>query len=178
MVSRYPDHRSHRELSMNDAHAGGCVCGAVRYRAYGRPILGTVCHCTHCQRRLASAFAVLVTFPEQSVEVTQGVLAECEHRSDESGRWLKMKFCPKCGTTVYHAAEVRPGARTIAGGTFDDPTWFTINRHIWVKSKLPWIIIPSSVETFDQGFVASKLPSATAQISVALNDKPALGTIR
>ena len=139
---------------MSEVHAGSCACGAVRYRVTGRPIVGAVCHCTFCQRRLASAFAVLATFPEESVEITQGELKECEHRSDASGRWLRMNFCPKCGTTVYHTAEVRPRARTIAGGTFDDPNWFTINRHIWVKSKLPWVTIPAGVEVHDQGFVA------------------------
>ncbi|MGQ0545305.1 MAG: GFA family protein [Betaproteobacteria bacterium] len=86
-------------------HAGGCACGAVRYRVHGKPMLGTVCHCKFCRRRLASGFALLATFPEQAVEVTQGQLAECTHRSDESGRWLRMSFCPKCGTTIYHVSE-------------------------------------------------------------------------
>jgi hypothetical protein len=44
--------------------------------------------------------------------------------------------------------------RTIAAGTFDDPTWFTIDRHIWVQSKLPWVSIPENVATYAQGFVA------------------------
>ena len=35
---------------------GGCVCGAVRYRVQGNPVVGTVCHCKFCQKRLASAF--------------------------------------------------------------------------------------------------------------------------
>jgi hypothetical protein len=140
---------------MSDIHAGGCACGAVRYHVHGEPLFATVCHCTSCQRRLASAFAVLVTFPEEAVEISQGSLAEWEHRSDETGRRLRMRFCERCGTTVYHTAEVRPGARTIAGGTFDDTSWFTITRHIWVRSKLPWVTIPSDVEAFEQGFPRS-----------------------
>jgi len=136
---------------MADVHAGGCACGAVRYQVHGQPLFGTICHCRFCQRRLASAFAVLVTFPTQAVEVVQGELAQCLHHSDESGRWLEMNFCPACGTTVYHTAEIRPEARTIAGGTFDDPGWFTITRHIWVKSKLPWVTVPADVESFEQG---------------------------
>lgn len=139
---------------MNDVHAGGCACGAVRYRAHGAPVLGSVCHCTFCQRRLAGGFAVLVTFAQDAVELTQGDLVECEHRSDASGRWLKMNFCPQCGTTIYHTAEIRPGVRTIGGGTFDDPTWFTVSRHVWVRSKLPWVTIPAGVDAFEQGFVA------------------------
>ena len=140
---------------MTDTHTGGCVCGTVRYRVHGQPTLGTVCHCTYCQRRLASAFAVMASFPEQAVEITHGQLVECEHRSDVSGRWLRMAFCGKCGTTICHTAEIRPGIRTIAAGTFDDPRWFRIDRHIWVQSKLPWVTIPDGVATYQQGFVVA-----------------------
>jgi hypothetical protein len=144
---------------MNDVHQGRCISGAVRYRTTGKPFFGTVCHCTFCQRRLAGAFAVLVSFHETAVEVTQGRLSEYEHRSDVSGRWLRIQFCPKCGTTVSHTAEFRPAARTVTGGTFDDPDWFTVNRHIWVKSKRPWATIPPGVEVYAEGYSASSPPS-------------------
>lgn len=139
---------------MTDIHLGGCACGFVRYRVQGRPVVGTVCHCLFCQRRLASAFAVLASFEEDAIEILQGELSEVEHRSDESGRWLRMSFCAKCGTTISHRAELRPGMRTIAAGTFDDPNWFSINRHIWIRSKLPWVAIPEGVATYAQGYVA------------------------
>ena len=90
-------------------HTGGCVCGALRYKTIGQPAVATICHCRFCQKRLASAFAVLATFPSESVEFTQGQPIECEHRSDESGRWLRMQFCARCGTTVAHTAQLRPG---------------------------------------------------------------------
>jgi hypothetical protein len=41
--------------------------------------------------------------------------------------------------------------RAVAAGTFDDPTWFRIDRHIWTQSKLPWVVIPEGVETYPQG---------------------------
>lgn len=138
---------------MTNTHLGGCACGAIRYRVQGNPVLGTVCHCRFCQKRLASAFAVLASFKEDDVETLQGAPSEVDFRSDESGRWLRMSFCPKCGTTISHTAEIRPGMRTIAGGTFDDPTWFRIDRHIWVQSKLPWVAIPPDVVAYAQGFV-------------------------
>jgi hypothetical protein len=144
---------------MTQTHSGRCACGAVHYRVQGQPVVSTVCHCTYCQRRLASAFAILVTFAQESVEITQGQLAECEHRSDAIGRCLKVQFCATCGTTISHTAEVRPGMRSIAGGTFDDPDWFSIDRHIWVQSKRPWVVIPAGMAAYQQGFVAGA-PSA------------------
>jgi hypothetical protein len=138
---------------MDEKHLGGCVCGAVRYQVIGNPVVATVCHCKFCQKRLASAFAVLASFKEEAVELLHGEVREVENHSDESGRWLRMNFCPKCGTTVFHTAELRPGIRTVAAGTFDDPTWFNIDRHIWVRSKLPWVTIPDGVATYVQGYL-------------------------
>jgi hypothetical protein len=147
---------------MDEIHTGGCACGAVRYRVHGKPAFGVVCHCTFCQRRLASAFAIIAVFDEKAVEFTQGKLAECEHRSDVSGRWLKMNFCPACGTTVSHTAEIRPGMRSIAAGTFDDLSWFTIDRHIWVQSKQPWVSIPNGVATYPQAYTPGAGASSKA----------------
>lgn len=140
---------------MDDVHEGGCACGAVRYRVRGQPVVGLVCHCTFCQRRLASAFAVVAYFNEQDVEITQGQLTRYEHRSDESDRWLRMEFCPVCGTTIGHTAEARSGLRGVAGGTFDDPDWFKIERHVWVQSARPWVSIPSDVTVYRKGSVGS-----------------------
>ncbi len=146
---------------MTETHSGGCACGAVRYRVHGKPLFTTVCHCRFCQRRLASAFAVIASFDEKSVEIIQGELAECEHRSDESGRWLRMSFCPRCATTISHTAEVRPGLRSIAAGTFDDSNWFAIDRHIWTQSKQPWVTIPPGVTSFLQGAPLGAVPRST-----------------
>jgi hypothetical protein len=143
---------------MEETHSGGCVCGAVRYRVVGKPTAGTVCHCKCCQRRLASAFAVIASFEEKNLAITQGELVECEHRSDASGRWLKTNFCPKCGTTIYHTAELRPGIKSIAAGTFDEPDWFAIDRHIWVQSKRPWVTIPPGCATYPRGFTPNARP--------------------
>lgn len=138
---------------MDEHHTGGCACGAVRYRVCGKPAFGVVCHCRFCQRRLASAFAVLASFPERDVEITQGRTAVVEHGSDESRRWLRMEFCPACGTTVTHTAELRPGMRTVAAGTFDEQGWFPIDRHIWTRSKLSWVAIPEGVPAFEKAYV-------------------------
>jgi hypothetical protein len=147
-------------MTETETHEGGCVCGAVRYRVRGTPAIASVCHCVFCRRRSGSAFAVVTYFDAKDVEFLQGELAEYEHRSDESGRWLRMNFCPKCGTTVSHTVEARPGMRGIAGGTLDDPDWFAIERHIWTRSKRPWVAIPAGVTTYPQGAIGAPAPGA------------------
>jgi hypothetical protein len=133
---------------MSEIHEGGCACGAVRYRVKNAPFRTGVCHCTFCQRRTGSAFGIGVYFKQEDVEITHGTLTMHEHISDESRRWLRMEFCPTCGTTVTWTAELGPGARAIAGGTFDDPSWLKIERHAWLRSGRAWVIVPPGVDTF------------------------------
>lgn len=146
---------------MDQMHEGGCICGAVRYRARGSPAVSMVCHCRFCQRRLGSAFATIAYFNEENVELAQGQVSEYEHRSDESGRWLRMQFCPRCGTTVTHAAEVRPGMKAVAIGTLDDPDALGIERHIWVRSKRPWVSIPAETAVFPKGSTGAAVSKPT-----------------
>ena len=136
---------------MSDLHEGGCLCGAVRYRTKGAPVRAQICHCAFCQRRTGSAFAEPIIFNDPDVEITGGPLTTYEHRSDESHRWLRLQFCPRCGTTVTWTAERIPGRRAIAGGTFDDPNWLKIERHIWTRSAQRWIDFPADVELFEKG---------------------------
>lgn len=136
---------------MNALHEGRCACGSVRYQVRGDPEICQVCHCRFCQRRLGTAFGTVAYFKDDNVTIRQGQLSECEHRSDESGRWLRMQFCPRCGTTVSHTTEIRPGLRAIAVGTLDDPEWPQIQRHIWVQSRRAWVSIPPGMTVFQQG---------------------------
>jgi hypothetical protein len=74
------------------------------------------------------------------------MLNSYEYRSDASQRWLKTEFCSTCGTTVTWTAELLPGTRVLAGGTFDDPNWFHIACHIWTRSAQHWVVFPADVE--------------------------------
>ena len=136
---------------MTHFHEGGCVCGAVRYRVKAQPQAGLVCHCAWCQRRSGSAFAFVAYFSEAQVEFLRGRMTRYEHRSDETGRWLRIEFCPVCGTPVTHTTELRPGLRGISAGTLDDKDWFRIDRHIWSRSARPWVSIPEGVEVYEKG---------------------------
>lgn len=131
-------------------HEGGCNCGAVRFRVKGAPQRASVCHCKFCQRRTGSAFGVGVYFLKDDFELLKGELRRYEHRSDETGRWLRTEFCAKCGSTVTWTLEVSPAWRGVAGGCFDDTSWLKIERHGWTRSKHPWVVIPPGVETFEK----------------------------
>jgi hypothetical protein len=141
---------------MAKSREGGCVCGAVRYRLKADPQVGLVCHCTWCQKRTGSAFAPIAYFNEADVEFLQGKMTTYEHRSDETGRWLRIEFCPVCGTPVTHIAELRSGLRGISAGTMEDPDSFRIDRHIWTRSARPWVAIPEGVAVYEKGALGAK----------------------
>jgi hypothetical protein len=134
---------------MAEAHEGGCLCGAVRYQATGQPMRATVCHCTFCQRITGSAFGVWVTYRKEQVALV-GEYTTHEHRSDESGRWIKMEYCPRCGTSIGATFERSAELRSQLAGTFDDPSWISITRHIWTRSARPWVPIPEGVPRFEK----------------------------
>ena len=68
------------------------------------------------------------------MESTGDGLTKYEQLSDESNLWLRLHFCNRCATTVMLTLEKFPDVRIITGGTFDDPNWFKIDRHVWTRS--------------------------------------------
>jgi hypothetical protein len=128
---------------------GGCLCGRVRFEASGRPARTVVCHCTFCQRCTGSAFALWPTYPQADVKIS-GTLAVYEQRSDESGRWIRIHFCPRCGTSVASTWEADPGEIALPGGTFDDTGWIAVDRHVWTRSKQHWFALPPGAVSFEK----------------------------
>jgi hypothetical protein len=134
---------------MAGAREGGCLCGAVRYRAHGSPSRTVVCHCRFCQRCTGSAFAVWPTYGLDEVAIL-GALSMYEHRSDESGRWIRLYFCPECGTTLTSTFEKGADEIAILGGTFDDTSWIGVDRHVWTRSKQHWVALPQDATRFEK----------------------------
>jgi hypothetical protein len=134
---------------MDSFREGGCLCGAVRYRARGNPSRTVVCHCRFCQRCTGSAFALWPTFSERDVDLV-GATSSYEHRSGESGRWIRLNFCARCGTTVTSTFEKGPGELAILGGTFDETGWIGVDRQVWTRSKQHWVPLPAGVASFER----------------------------
>lgn len=128
---------------------GGCLCGAVRFRLQGAPSRTVACHCKFCQRCTGSAFAVWPTFRAAQVDLN-GELPQYEHRSDESGRWIRLHFCPRCGTTVASSFEKGPGEIALLAGAFDDTAWINVDRHVWTRSRQRWFSLPPGAVTFEK----------------------------
>ncbi len=141
---------------MSTAHAGGCVCGAVRFTATGEPLRVTICHCCWCQRRTGTAFGTEVVFNRGQVAVTGEEIGTYRHVSDESGRWLDIAFCRKCGGNLGFTLEAAPEFRTLPAGAFDDPAWIRPDnvsfRHVFLRSRRSWSELSPVVEQYERHF--------------------------
>jgi hypothetical protein len=135
---------------------GGCVCGSIRFRTTGEPLRVTICHCKWCQRRTGTAFGTEVVFDSGQIEIIGQEITRYRHVSDESGRWLDIQFCRRCGSNLGFTLEAAPGLRTLPAGTFDDPDWIRAERcnfrHVYLRSRREWSDLSPFVEAYEHHF--------------------------
>jgi len=141
---------------MTDQLAGGCACGAVRYRLGSAPMFVHCCHCRDCQRQTGSAFVLNALIEADRVEVQSGDPQPFAMPTD-SGQPHHIFRCPACGTAVWSEYGGRKVLRFVRVGTLDDPTALTPDVHIYVRSKLPWVALPEGVPAFEAYYDSKKL---------------------
>ena len=111
---------------------GGCLCGAVRFKAEGEPVNVRICHCRNCQKAMGSPFFARALFNQNALTV-EGDTAR--YASSEA---LDRVFCKICGTRLFSWR--RNG--TVAGvalAVSDDRNAFAPAEHIWVSEKMDWV---------------------------------------
>jgi hypothetical protein len=109
---------------------GGCLCGAVRYRARGPALRVNHCHCAMCRRTTGAVAATWATVALDGFALAAGKPAEYR-ASPKATR----AFCATCGSTQFWK---RDGADTIdiAVGTLDAPGDLAATRHDFVEERL------------------------------------------
>lgn len=118
---------------MSLERSGGCLCGAVRFKA---TLTGTnfgVCHCPMCRKWTGSAL-LGITVPAGNVEWTG-----LEHVAKrQSSGWGERAWCSECGSPVWFRITVdSPNAGTIELpiGSFDDANGLQMTNEIYIDHK-------------------------------------------
>ncbi|MDP6574220.1 MAG: GFA family protein [Rhodospirillales bacterium] len=114
-------------------HTGGCLCGAVRYRATAEPLVVTHCHCTLCQKESGAAFVTWAAFPKDAFAFTEGAPA-AYWATDKAER----TFCSACGGTLTFVHVESAHQVDVAAGSLDKPGAVRPRDHIWDSSRIPW----------------------------------------
>jgi hypothetical protein len=111
------------------------------------PLFVHCCHCLNCQRQTGSAFVVNLLIEADRVEM----LGEAPRPVDvprDDGSAQRIYRCPTCEVAVFSEYGA-PSVRFVRGGTLDDPTGLEPDVHIYTRSKVRWVALPSSVPAFE-----------------------------
>ena len=125
---------------------GGCLCGAIRFRASSTPVMTRICWCRVCQKLAAGSGTVNAAFATECL-IIEGVPADHESVAD-SGNGMHRRFCATCGTPLFSHSEARPEITFIRVGAFDDPELAQPAAAIWVDSAPRWACLDSNLPRF------------------------------
>jgi hypothetical protein len=125
------------------AHEGGCLCGAIRYRVRGAPSNSMICHCKTCRRAAGSPVVAWVTFSKENFEIVKG-----EANTYRSSEFVRRTFCPACGAPLTYEHADSPQSIDITTCTLDDPQSFPPTHHSWLSHDLSWIKFGDGLPTF------------------------------
>ncbi len=158
-------------MDEQQAYDGGCTCRAVRFRMNSAPMFVHCCHCRWCQRETGSAFALNALIEADRVQVLAGSVEVIDTPS-ASGKGQKIARCPKCRVAVwshYAYGAISNAVRFVRVGTLDEPARLAPSVHIYTKSKLPWLALPSDVPALPGFYKASEIwPKADLERRAAL----------
>jgi hypothetical protein len=137
---------------------GGCLCRAVRYSLKGPPLLVYVCHCHDCQSISGSAFSLTVLVSSAALALT-GPL-ETFTRTTARGREVRITVCAHCHARLTFNDVARPDFTGLRAGTFDDASWAVPIAQTFVKSAIPWAVIPGVKQVDPKDFDYVNLSAA------------------
>jgi hypothetical protein len=138
--------RSNREILVTDRELeGGCQCGAIRYRATGKPLLTAICHCTMCRRANAAPAVAWAMFEQSRVVFLSG-----RPTTYASSPGARRGFCPACGTQISFTADYIPGLIDLTIGSLDRPERVAPALHYWDGERLPWVHFADDLPRFPE----------------------------
>jgi hypothetical protein len=125
-----------------------CSCGQLSIEVQGEPRGVGVCHCLACQKRTGSVFAALAAFAAPyrvSGQATEFV------RTGERGARFRFRFCPTCGSNVFHTEEGREGSGvSVAVGAFGDPSFPPPRTSVYDCRRHAWVQVPAEARVWEK----------------------------
>ncbi len=117
---------------MSGAREGGCMCGAVRFRAAQVQRDFGACHCKMCQRWSGGPL-LAATVIEGDME-WQGEAHIARYQSSD---WAERGWCARCGSGLFYRVTkgAHAGAYEVPIGLFDDPGGLRMTREIFIDRK-------------------------------------------
>jgi hypothetical protein len=137
--------------------SGSCLCGQIRYRVKGQPVVSRLCWCRDCQHIAGNGTANAV-FPTEAIEI-EGKPAEYTSVAD-SGNQVRRRFCAACGSHLFADNTGRLGLTVVRLGTLDDPSSVTPEANIWASSAPSWACLNADLPRSEKQPQPLKKPGA------------------
>jgi hypothetical protein len=146
----------------NFSMEGGCTCGGVRYRLNARPMFVHCCHCRDCQKQTGTAFVLNAIIETDRIATLAGAPVPIDVPTD-SGRPHRIFRCPTCQCAVWSEYGGLAALRFVRVGAMDDPAALPPDVHIYTRSKLSWVTLPTTTPAFEAYYDWRKIwPEASA----------------
>ena len=122
------------------AHEGGCLCGALRFRADAAPVDSGYCHCSLCRKSTGAPVLAWTTFPVDAFRYVAG-----QPRVFHSSAWGQREFCGSCGTQLVYRKREGASSVDVSIGSLDAPWSFPPQYHIHTGNQLPWLALADNL---------------------------------
>jgi hypothetical protein len=129
------------------SRTASCSCGQLRIEVEGEPTGVGICNCLACQRQTGSVFAALASFAAPFKVF--GTATEYVRTGDQGATFI-FRFCPVCGTTLYHSEVGREASVGVAIGAFADPGFPAPQISIYDCRRHPWVQLPPGTKAYDK----------------------------
>ncbi|HEX7914864.1 GFA family protein [Rudaea sp.] len=131
-----------------NSRTASCSCGQLRIEVQGEPRGVGVCHCLACQRRTGSVFAALAGYAAPYKII--GTATEYVRVGDHGSRFT-FRFCPVCGTTLFHTEEgYEQSFVSVAVGAFADPAFPPPQDSVYDCRRHCWVQLPAGIAVYDK----------------------------
>jgi hypothetical protein len=114
--------------------AGGCLCGAIRYRFTNTPRALTLCHCRSCRLSAGAPAVAWLVLGSDDFTFTAG-----RPKVFRSSPGVLRSFCDRCGTSLTYQREGQTDTIDVTSATLDAPDAFAPTKEIWLEHKLRWM---------------------------------------
>jgi hypothetical protein len=125
------------------ALAGGCLCGAHRYRITEQPQHAVICHCLTCRRAAGAQSVGWLTVSDAGFAWETSPPA-----AYASSPGITRTHCATCGSSLTYRSD--PISLDVTLASLDDPESIPPQREVWLSHRLAWAPASSALPGFPE----------------------------
>ena len=127
---------------------GGCLCGAVRYKATAEPMMVGHCYCVDCRKSSGTTHCTHAMVPDPAFSSTGEI--KYHDRPADSSSIVSRGFCPNCGSAILSLNTAMPGITAIRVSSLDDLNTVEPQMTVYASRAPGWAIVDTGKPVFEE----------------------------